>query len=479
MHKLSSLRNLILLTYIAFAFVFFANYAEASGQQNRPNIIFILADDLGYAELGSYGQKKIRTPNLDKMAKNGMRFTQFYAGNAVCAPSRCVLMTGLHSGHAFIRSNSEVRPEGQKPIPDSTLTVAELLHRAGYETGCVGKWGLGPPGSEGDPLNQGFDLFFGYNCQRHAHNFYPRYLWKNKKKVMLEGNDRGLTGKHYSHDLLEKEALQFIKDNKDRPFFLYVPFTIPHLALQVPEDSLNEYKGKWEDPPYKGGKGYLPHPHPRAAYAAMVTRMDRSVGRILSLLEELDLDENTVVFFSSDNGATYNRLGGSDSYFFESNGPLRGFKGSLHEGGIRVPMIAYWKGHIPAGSTSDWIGGFQDVLPTLCDVAGVKKPKDIDGISFVPTLLDEGKQEKHLYLYWEFPSYGGQQAVRMGDWKAIRKNLRKGQTQIFLYNLANDIGETKDVADDHPQIVTRIEQIMAEEHVPSKEFPIPVLDKKK
>ncbi len=296
------IRSLFRKRYLFLIFLFFA--ANLHADERRPNIIFIMADDLGWAELGCYGQKKIRTPCLDKMASEGIRFTQHYAGSAVCAPSRCVLMTGMHGGHAFIRSNREVRPEGQLPIPDNLVTIAELLKGVGYATGCVGKWGLGPMGSSGGPLNQGFDHFFGYNCQRHAHNFYPRYLWNDNKKVNLEGNDRGRTGKQYSHDLLEKDALKFIRQNKGQPFFLYVPFTIPHLALQVPEDSLAEYKGKWEDPPYKGGKGYLPHPHPRAAYAAMVTRMDRSVGRILDLLDQLELDENTIIFFTSDIGAS-------------------------------------------------------------------------------------------------------------------------------------------------------------------------------
>ncbi len=453
-------------------------WAGETKARRKPNIIFIMADDLGYAELGCYGQKKIRTPNLDKMAKEGIRFTQHYAGNAVCAPSRCVLMTGLHSGHAYIRSNKEVRPEGQAPIPDHVVTVAEILKRAGYVTGCIGKWGLGPPNSEGDPLNQGFDEFYGYNCQRHAHNFYPRYLWKNRKKVTLKGNNRGLTGKHYSHDLLEKEALSFIRRHKKKSFFLYVPFTIPHLALQVPEDSLKEYKGKWEDPPYKGGKGYLPHPHPRAAYAAMVTRMDRSVGRILALLQDLNLDEDTIIFFTSDNGATYRRLGGSDSYFFNSNGVLRDFKGSLHEGGIRVPMIVRWKGKIKPGTKTDLISAFYDVMPTLCDIAGAKIPKKTDGITFLPTLLgNEAKQKRHEYLYWEFFGYGGQQAVRMGKWKAIRKKLRKNKLRMYLYDLEKDISEKTDVAKQHPKVVQRIERIMRENHTPSKLFPIPALDK--
>src|SRR5215510_1239735 len=272
---------------------------ERSGRtQGKPNIILILADDLGWGDLGSYGQTKIKTPHLDRLAAEGIRFTQFYSGSPVCAPSRCVLMTGKHGGHAYIRDNREAKPEGQQPIPASEVTIAELLKSRGYATGAFGKWGLGFVGTEGDPNKQGFDLFYGYNCQREAHNFYPDHLWRNEQKVVLEGNNRGLTGKHYSHDLIEAEALQFIRDHRARPFFLYVPFTIPHLALQVPEDSLSEYVGKWDDPPYDGSRGYLPHPHPRAAYAAMVTRMDRSVGRILALVKELGLDDNTLVIFT-------------------------------------------------------------------------------------------------------------------------------------------------------------------------------------
>ncbi|MGF1580122.1 MAG: arylsulfatase [Gemmataceae bacterium] len=472
------MNRLWILAVVLFVAITAPGWAGETKERRKPNIIFIMADDLGFAELGCYGQKKIRTPFLDQMAKEGIRFTQHYAGNAVCAPSRCVLMTGLHSGHTYIRNNKEVRPEGQAPIPDHVLTVAEILKQAGYVTGCFGKWGLGPPNSEGDPLNQGFDEFYGYNCQRHAHNFYPRYLYKNRKKITLKGNNRGLTGKQYSHDLLEEEALGFIRRHQKKSFFLYVPFTIPHLALQVPEDSLKEYKGKWEDPPYKGGKGYLPHPHPRAAYAAMVTRMDRSVGRILALLRDLNLDEDTIIFFTSDNGATYNRLGGSDSYFFFSNGLLREFKGSLHEGGIRVPMIVRWKGKIKPETKTDLISAFYDVMPTLCDIAGAKTPKKTDGISFLPTLLGKtAKQKRHEYLYWEFSGYGGQQAVRMDKWKAIRKKLRRGKLQVYLYDLEKDISEKTDVAQQHPKIVQRIEQIMRENHTPSKLFPIPALDK--
>jgi arylsulfatase A len=448
----------------------------AGAGQPPPNIVFILADDLGYAELGCYGQTKIRTPRIDRMARAGMRFTQFYAGAPVCAPSRCCLMTGKHSGHAHIRDNSEVQPEGQRPIPRSAVTIAELLKAKGYATAGTGKWGLGYPGSEGAPNRQGFDLFFGYNCQRHAHSHYPTYLRRNDRIVRLEGNDGGATGKQFSHDLMEAEALKFIRDHRERPFFLYAPFIIPHVALQVPEDSLAEYRGRWEDPPYTGGRGYLPHPHPRAAYAAMVTRMDRSVGRILDLLKELRLDGNTLVVFSSDNGPTHGGVGGSDSEFFESAGPLRGLKGSVYEGGIRVPFVARWPGRIGAGTRSSLAAAAWDVLPTLCEVAGADPPKETDGISIVPTLLGKGIQKKHPHLYWEFPAYGGQQAARIGDWKGVRQNLLQGRTEIELYDLARDAGEKENVAPRHPDVVARVARVMAESHTPSELFPLKGVD---
>jgi arylsulfatase A len=468
------MQRLVLALLSALAFITPAH----AGDAKKPNIIYILADDLGYGELGCYGQKKIKTPNLDKMAAQGLRFTQHYAGNAVCAPSRCVLMTGKHSGHAQIRNNSETKPDGQQPIAADTVTIARLLKSIGYVTGMIGKWGLGMHDSTGDPQKQGFDHFFGYYCQRHAHNHFPTFLWRNAEKVPLEGNPGKATGKQHSHDLFEKEALDFIRKNKEKPFFLYVPFTVPHVALQVPEDSLAEYKGKWDDPPYKGGKGYQPHDHPRAAYAAMVTRMDRTVGRILDLLRELGLDDDTIVIFSSDNGPVGDRVGGSDSIFFASAGVLRGFKGSLFEGGVREPMIVRWPRRARPGRTTDLISGFQDVMPTLCEITGAKTPKDIDGISMLPTILGKGEQKKHEFLYWEFSGYGGQQAVRMGDWKAIRQNMHMSNLKLQLFNLAKDIGETKDVAADHPDVVARIEGIMREQHVPSKRFPFKSLDGK-
>lgn len=451
-----------------------------SRSNSRPNIILFVADDLGYGELGCYGQDKIKTPHIDRLAAEGMKFTRFYSGSPVCAPSRCVLMTGKHSGHAFIRDNHEVKPEGQLPIPDESVTVAELLKANGYTTGIIGKWGLGFPGSEGDPNRQGFDFFYGYNCQRHAHNHYPRYLWKNDQKIDLEGNDRGLTGRQYAPDLMEKEALDFIRGNvqKEQPFFLFFATTIPHLALQVPEDSLNEYIGQWDDPPYDGKNGYLPHDHPRAAYAAMVSRMDRTMGRMLDLLKQLHVDDNTLVIFSSDNGASY--VGGYDREFFRGNGPLRSHKGYVYEGGIRIPFIARWPGRIRAGQVTEEAGAFQDILPTLLDSAGLAQniPPGVDGISLSPLLFNASAKQKHDYLYMEFPAYGGQQMVRLGRWKAVRQNLMKQpDAPIELYDLKNDLAEQHDVAANHADLVARCWEIMKKEHVASAEFPFEALDR--
>jgi arylsulfatase A len=463
----------------------------------RPNVIFVLADDLGWAELGSYGQEKIRTPSVDRLAAEGVRFTQAYSGNAVCAPSRSVLMTGLHPGHTPVRDNLEVQPEGQWPLPAATVTVAELLKRRGYVTAAMGKWGLGPPGSEGDPLRQGFDHFFGYNCQRQAHNYYPTYLYDDDRRLPLDnpafpphqklpdGADpadpksyAAYSGKAYAPDRIWERARGFIRENRDRPFFLYLPTTVPHLALQVPEDSLAEYRGLWPDPPYRGDSGYLPHPAPRAAYAAMVTRLDREVGRILDLVRELGLDDRTIVVFTSDNGPTYDRTGGSDSEFFRSAGPLRGLKGSLYEGGIRVPAIVRWKGNVPAGVVSDRVTGFEDWMPTLLELAGAKDavPSAIDGVSFAPTLLGQA-QEPRPFLYREFPGYGGQQAVRVGDWKGVRQGLGKpGAPRLELYDLETDVGEARDVAASHPDVLARLEGLMSREHVASADFPLAAID---
>jgi len=460
--------------------------------ERAPNIVFILADDLGYSELGSYGQQKIKTPSLDQLAKDGMRFTDFYCGNAVCAPSRCVLLTGKHGGHAYIRDNGDpgqMLPEtkalgaefpGQNPIPDEEVTIAEMLKQKGYATAAIGKWGLGHFGSTGDPNQQGFDLFYGFNCQRHAHNHYPKYLWRNREKEVQPGNDRTLHGETYSQSQFRDVAIEFIEANADKPFFLYLPFAVPHLSIQVPNEDLEEYADMQEDD--YTHRGYLKHPKPHAGYAAMITHMDRDIGAILDAIEEKGLTDNTVVMFSSDNGPTYNRLGGSDSDFFASAEGFKGLKGSLYEGGIRVPLIVKWPGHVKPGSVSDHPAAFYDLMPTFAAIADVKTPEGIDGMSFLPTLLGE-EQKQPEYLYWEFRAYGGQQAVRMGDWKAIRQNMMRpkvaGAGKLELYNLKSDLGETTDVAAEHPQIVAKAKAAMKEAHTTSELFRIPMLDGKK
>ena len=472
--------------------------------ESKPNVIFILADDLGFKELGSYGQKKIKTPFLDKLAKEGMRFTRNYSGNAVCAPSRCVLMTGKHPGHAFIRNNGELKPEGQRPIPVNEPTMAKVFKKEGYVTGAFGKWGLGGPGTEGDPMNQGFDRFYGYNCQRHAHSYYPDYLWSDRDRVPLANNPpvpghaslpKGadskdpksyevFKGKDYASDRINEQALQFIKDNKDTPFFLYYPTLIPHVALHVPDDELKPYlKLKWNDPPFtrSQGYGYTPHFTPRAAYAAMITRMDRYVGNVLNLIEKLNLTNDTIVIFSSDNGTTHLKLE-VDYDFFDSVGELRGLKGSLYEGGIRVPLLVKWQGKIKAGSVSNKMIGFEDWLVTLHNLIDAKTPliAKHDGHDQADHLLGNCHLARPP-LYREFSGYGGQQALWMGNWKGIRqKMLRKGKNhdplKIELYDLAADLSETEDLASKHPDIVEKIRKMMMDQHVPSKEFPIAVID---
>lgn len=480
----------LFLVFLLCAFFTISSSTEAASKQ-PPNIVFIIADDLGYNELGCYGQKWIKTPNIDKIAKNGIRFTQFYSGNAVCAPSRCNLLTGKHPGHAYIRDNRNPKHlqhmkekegwefPGQYPIPDSEVTIAEILKQKNYATGAMGKWGLGHFGTTGDPNQQGFDLFYGFNCQVHAHNHYPKFLWRNNKKEALSGNDRTLYGETHSQDKFVENGLAFIREHQDQPFFLYLPFAIPHLSIQTPEASLAKYRGKIPEEDYKH-RGYIKHPHPRAGYAGMITQMDDGVGQIMTLLKELKLEDNTIVFFTSDNGPTYDRLGGSDSKFFESAGPYRGFKGSLYEGGIRVPLVVQWPGHIQAGEVTDHLSAFWDVMPTIAALADTKVPADIDGISFLPTLLGKDQQQKqHEYLYWEFPSYSGQQAVHMGDWKGVRQKLmrkKNPQMKIELFNLKKDPGEQHDVADQHPKVVARIKEIMKTGRTPSEMFPFPALD---
>ena len=386
-------------------------------------------------------------------------------------------MTGLHSGHTTVRNNKEAQPEGQFPIKADDVTVATLLKQNGYATGAIGKWGLGPFGSTGDPMKHGFDFFFGYNCQRHAHSHYPTFLYRNDKRFDLPGNDLK-SGPSFSHDLFETESLAFIEANRATPFFLFLPYIIPHVAVQVPDDSLDEYKGKLgDDPAYDGKKGYRPHPAPHAGYAAMVTRMDRTVGRIVDKLKALKLDANTLILFTSDNGPTHN-VGGADSTYFESAGPLRGLKGSLYEGGIRVPLIATWPGVVKPGTTCETPFAFWDVLPTLCDMSGTTSPAGVDGVSMLPTLRGADKQTKHEFLYWEFPGYGGQQAVRTDRWKAVRQALGQGKVKTELYDLSADPGEANDVAAKHPDVVATMEAILKREHVRSPDFPLQSIDPK-
>ncbi len=445
----------------------------------KPNIIYLLADDLGYGDLSCYGQQKFETPHIDQLAATGMKFTQHYAGNTVCAPSRSCLLTGQHTGHTPIRGNKEVQPEGQYPLPDSIVTLGEVLKQAGYVTGAFGKWGLGAPGSEGDPNQQGFDQFFGYNCQRLAHNYYPWHLWENQNKIMLkdnEGENKGV----YAPNLIQEKAMEFIEQNKDTSFFLYVPFVMPHAELAVPEDYVAKYRGKF-DPEYtfhgvdqmgeeyfkEGAYGSQPEAH--ATFAAMVSLLDAQVGEIVDKVKALGLDSNTLIIFSSDNGP--HQEGGADPDFFDSNGPLKGYKRDLYEGGIRVPMIASWPGKIQAGSETNFISAFWDILPTVMDITGVNAPGSIDGVSFLPTLLDKGNQTQHDYLYWEFHEKGGRVAIRKGKWKAVRYNvLENPDSPLELYDLSADIHEDQNVAEQHPEIVAEMEDILRTASTPSPVF---------
>ncbi|MDD9887367.1 MAG: arylsulfatase [Candidatus Marinimicrobia bacterium] len=469
-----------------------------------PNIIYILADDLGYGELGVYGQKMIETPNIDALAKNGMMFTNHYSGSPVCAPARSVFMTGQHTGHTPIRGNDEWKErgdtwnyqamfdnpflEGQRPLPDSTVTVAEVLKSADYATGMVGKWGLGAPTTEGVPNNQGFDFFYGYNCQRQAHTLYPMHLWRNDERHILdnknvapnsnldEGADPNDPASYanfelndYAPTLMHDEALKFLDENRGGPFFLYYASPIPHVPLQAPKKWVDYYREKLgEEEPYTG-KSYFPNQYPRATYAAMISYLDEQVGDLVNKLVEIGQYENTLIIFTSDNGPTY--TGGADTPFFDSAKPFKteyGWaKGFVHEGGIRVPMIASWPGKINPGTKTSLLSAFQDMMPTFAELAGVDSPPDVDGISILPTLMGKEQSETHEYLYWEFPSYNGQQAVRMGNWKGIRKNIFKGNMTIELYDLTRDIQEQYDLASVRPDIVKRMEKIMKRSHTPS------------
>lgn len=471
-----------------------ADRTTASGDAaaTKPNIIYIIADDLGYGDLGSFGQDSIRTPHLDRMAAEGMRLTRHYAGSTVCAPSRSVLMTGYHSGRTQIRGNREIRPIGQYPLSLGTPTISLLLQEQGYATGGFGKWGLGYPGSEGQPSNQGFDEFFGFLCQRRAHFFYPEFLFhdvrgEELRQVPLPGNrvlnEGGGPGSGppaereiYSGDIIHEKAMDFLARNHQQPFFLFLPVQVPHASLTIPDEWLALYLDEqgnsiFDETPFGGGH-YTAQPFPKAAYAAMVSYLDAQVGEIIDTLHELGIAENTLVIFTSDNGS--HSEGGYHYSMLDSNAPLRGGKRDLYEGGIRVPTIAWWPGHVPPGTESSHLSGFQDMLPTFAELSGAVPPPGIDGISMVPVLMGRGhEQPEHAYLYWEFHEQGGRQAVQRGDWKAVRLQVRNPeQTRTELYNLAEDIGEQHDLADQFPEVVAEMHAIMQQVHVPSHVFPL-------
>ncbi len=489
-------------------------------QFKPPNIIYILADDLGYGEIGAYGQEQIETPNIDALAKDGMLFTQHYTSAPVCAPARYMLMTGQHSGHAYIRGNEEWRErgdvwdytamakdstlEGQRPVPKGTVMLPQRLKEVGYVTGMVGKWGLGAPQSHSIPTKMGFDFFYGYNCQRQAHTYYPLHLYKNEKRVHLNndtvpphtGFPEGMNVddpasyaqfnlKDYAPELMFEELSGFVDRNKKKPFFLYWATPIPHVAIQAPKKWVTYYEEKFgPEEPYlaNNGFGYFPHKNPRAGYAAMISYLDENVGKLVAQLKKEGIYENTLIVFTSDNGPSY--AGGADPEWFNSAKPFTGTygrgKGFVYEGGIRVPMIASWPKHIKAGSKTDHISAHYDVMATLSELTGFELPKENDGISFLPALLAESDQKTHEFLLWEFPEYAGQVAIRMGDWKIIRQNLKtdKASPSLELYNLKEDPLEENNVASLHPEIIRRAAEIFKKEHTNAslEKFRIPEIE---
>jgi arylsulfatase A len=441
--------------------------AQLSQAATKPNVIYIIADDLGYGDLSVYGQTNFSTPNIDTIAKKGTLFKQHYSAAPVCAPARGSLMTGMHVGHGAVRGNSEIQPEGQQPMPADTFMMAHMFKKAGYATGAFGKWGLGAPGSASEPLKMGFDRFYGFNCQRLAHHYYPYFLWNDNQRDMLWGNF-GLETREYAPDLIQEQALRFVERNKDRPFFLYYAMIQPHAEMFAPEKHMAKYRGKFPpEKPYKGvdsgpefrKKEYGSQAEPHAAFAAMVETMDENVGALMAKLEELGIADNTLIILTSDNGP--HQEGGNDPDYFKSSGGLRGNKRDLYEGGIRVPMIACWPGNIPAGTVSDHISGFQDVLPTMADVTGQPIPKGIDGISFLPTLLQKGRQDQHDYLYWEFHELNGRVGIRKGNWKAVRYNVSVDpNSPLELYDLAKDPGEKNNIAAQNQEVVRELDQLI-------------------
>ena len=457
---------------------------QDAGAAPRPNIVFILADDLGYGDLSCYGQQRFATPNIDALAQSGMRFTQCYSGTTVSAPSRSCLLTGQHSGHTAVRGNIEVKPEGQFPLPDGASEMFLNLKDAGYTVGVFGKWGLGFVGTTGDPMRQGVDRFYGYNCQLLAHSYYPDHLWSDSQRVELTDNVDGIpygTGS-YAPDLIHAEALKFIDSRKDdEPFMLFYPTTLPHAELIVPEDDIiRNLRGRYPETPFKGvdeGRpafrrgGYCSQEYPHAAFAAMVVRLDRYVGEIVDRLRDRGMLDNTVIIFASDNGP--HKEGGADPDFFNGNGPFRGYKRDVYEGGIRVPMIVSWAGHVEAGTTSDHMCAFWDLPATFAEITGSVSPGPEDGISFLPTLVgSSATQPQHDYLYFEFLELNGRQAVRCGDWKLIHMDIRGANPHYELYNLAEDIGERNDVIGRYPEVAECLKTLMRSAHTPDSNWPL-------
>lgn len=472
--KILMLKSLLPVIFLSLLFLPECGNANQTNTAKLPNIIFIMADDLGYADIGPFGQEQIKTPALDKLAEQGMIFTQHYAGNTVCAPSRCSLMTGKHPGNAYVRGNKQYPPAGQLPLPAGTETVSTLLKARGYVTGMIGKWGLGNIGNSGDPANFDWDFYYGYLDQVLAHNYYPEYLIKNGKREYLDNEvlylsdtlwHKGLGSysiekNEYSHDLFSEAALDFIGENRENPFFLYLPFTIPHDNGEAPRGERMEVP---DEGPYSGYDGWNSETR---GYAAMITRMDKDIGRILDLLDSYNLREKTLVLFTSDNGPMPGEV---FTLYFDSNGPLRGGKRDMYEGGIRVPLIASWPGKIAPGTSSDHISAFWDFLPTACELADIVPPEDTDGISFLPELLGM-EQEKHSYLYWESPLKEFMTAVRYDNWKAVQNGYGN---PIELYDLSVDTGEKNNIASDHPEVIEHVKSIIEEAHTPSEHFPRP------
>lgn len=491
------MKHFILALLLMFSFASIARAAEP-----KLNVVFILADDLGWGELGCYGQKKIPTPHIDRLASQGTRFTQHYSGAPVCAPARCVLMTGKHLGHAEVRGNLQAKrnfpqfDEGQHPLTESAVTFAQLFQKAGYATGAMGKWGMGPVGSTGDPNRKGFDLFFGYNCQALAHSYYPAHLWRNAEKVVInqkpirghakqpEGEVKleDWIGETYAPKLMIAEAEKFIAANKAKPFLLYLPFIEPHVAMHPPRESVEKFPANWDEQVYRGESGYIPHPRPRAGYAAMISDLDSYVGRVLAALDQAGVADRTLVIFTSDNGTTHPgppgtafHIGGADPKFFNSTAGLRGYKGSVYEGGLRVPMIARLPDRIAAGAINDTPSYFPDWFPTLCDAAGLDKPQGLDGDSLWPVLTGKGELKNRKPMIWVYPEYGGQVAVRIGNFKLVRQKLKTKMPGPWeVYDIAKDHAEANDLAASHGKLIEQAQDILRKEVDANRFFPLAI-----